>query len=98
MWQRVQQSTSLKKKTAMHVHRACHHKCSKCDKTFPFEDQKKFHEKVHDTLPFKCTQDGCSSFFSRDSDLKLHSMHTHGSEPIKCKHCDYQNTVDFVVY
>ena len=79
---------SLKKHS--YVHKLCPHHCCHCDKVFPFKSQRDFHENVHATLQYSCTQPGCKSSFTRESDLKLH-LHIHDTEPLKCLDCEYSN-------
>ena len=81
---------SLKKHS--YYHKACVHHCLYFDKTFPFLSQKTFHKRIHtNTTCHRCSREGCSSSFSRQSDLKSHLL-LHDSPPIKCTHCEYTNT------
>ena len=81
---------SLKKHS--YYHKACVHHCLYCDKTFPFLSQKTFHERIHtNTTHHRCSREGCSSSFGRQSDLKSHLL-LHDSTLIKCTHCEYTNT------
>ena len=81
---------SLKKHS--YYHKACVHKSTFCDKTFPFPSQKAFHERIHtNTTQHRCPCENCSSSFGKESDLKSHLL-LHDAQPIKCAHCEYTNT------
>ena len=83
--------TPLSLKKHVYEHTKVSYVCSFCDKTFPFMSQKDFHERIHmTTTRHHCNQPGCTSSFSRESDLKSHKeMHT--KPPIQCEFCTYTN-------
>ena len=84
-------NSPLSLKRHSYIHGTLAFPCGYCNKSFPFKSERDTHENVHTkALRFPCNRSGCSSSFSRESDLKLH-IELHDAVPLKCSKCEYSN-------
>ena len=84
-------NSPLSLKRHSYVHGNLAYPCGYCNKHFPFKSERDIHENVHTkALRFACKRLGCSSSFSRESNLKLHTD-LHDAAPLKCSMCYYSN-------
>ena len=52
--------------------------CKTCNRSFPNEEQRDFHEVNHDRMTYVCQEDDCGWAFEKPQHLGSHSLHKHG--------------------
>ena len=82
---------SLRKHRYTHAEEDSQFRCQSCDKIFPFKSQLTSHRHMHRrSRNYICAAANCGKTFKHPGDLSSHAK-SHG-KPLKCAHCNYENT------